>query len=364
MCLSMRALELSTLGALALCSACFNPEPPGELESDGMDDASTGGVDPGGTEELTGLDPGSSSGDPTDADDSTSSGEAPASACGDGVVQGGEECDLGGNNGDSAACTASCTIAICGDGVVHDGAEVCDDGDASALCDADCTAPACGDGVTNPLAFEQCDGDDDVLNGSCVSCVAICDPGWSRCGAGPASPCDAVIDSEASCEACGHQWQSELLRAVSHASIDSQVGPLPMLFSIQSARWGPNFVTGWAGFDLEDAGSPIYVETAWLELYTLAAEATPLVDVVVDLETGWNLEELASGTVVLARYSPFMSGASEVLELDLSELNLAATGDGWINVGFVPRGADGSWADFEGSNFPDLGPKLRLEGCF
>lgn len=40
MCLSMRVLELSTLGALVLCSACFIPEPLGEPESDETDAAS------------------------------------------------------------------------------------------------------------------------------------------------------------------------------------------------------------------------------------------------------------------------------------------------------------------------------------
>lgn len=363
MCQSMRALELSTLGVLALCSACFNPEPPGELESDdATDGASTGEVDPSGLD-PTGLDPGSSSGDPTGGGESSSTGDVPASACGDGVVQGGEECDLGRNNGDSAACTASCTIAICGDGVVHEGAEVCDDGDASALCDADCTVPACGDGVTNPLAFEQCDGDDEVLNGSCISCVAVCDPGWSRCGGGPASACDSVIDSQASCESCGHLWRSELLPAASHVSIDSQWGPMGMVPMIQSANWEPNTVTGWIGFDLEDAGAPIYVELARLELHTTYMDGGPMIDVVADLEHGWKPQEFGSGTVVAAGYTPVLAGL-DVVHLNMGDLNLGATGSGWINLGLVPRGATNSSVEFEGSDMPDLGPVLRLEGCF
>lgn len=363
MCLSMRVLELSTLGALALCSACFNPEPPDELSGDDMDDGSTSEIDPTdptAASDATAPDSGSSSGGPADAD--ASSGD-PASACGDGVVQGGEECDLGEGNGDTAACTASCTIAICGDGVVHAGAEVCDDGDASALCDADCTAPACGDGLTNPLAFEQCDGDDDVLNGSCVSCVAICDPGWSRCGGGPASPCDAVIDSEASCEACGHLWRSELLPAASHVSIDSQWGPAPEMPMIQSGRWDTSIVTGWIGFDLQDAGAPIYVELARLELHALSMDGGPAIDVVADLEHGWNPQQLEPGTVVAAGYTPVLAGL-DVVPLNMGDLNLGATGNGWINLGLVPRGAVNSWVDFEGSDMPDLGPVLLLEGCF
>lgn len=357
----MRSLKVSTLVALALCSACFNPEPPAEPTADGGTDASTGEIDPTDASDPTEPDSGSSSSGPADAE--SSSGEAPASACGDGVVQGGEECDLGDDNADQAACTASCTIAICGDGVVHEGAEVCDDGEASSLCDADCTVPACGDGVTNPFAFEQCDGDDDVLNGSCVSCVAICDPGWSRCGGGPASPCDAVIDSQASCEACGHLWRSELLPASSHASVDSQWGPMPMVAMIQSARWETNTVTGWIGFDLQDAGTPIHVELARLELHVTSADAAPMIDVVADLEHGWNPQQLTPGTVVAADYSPFMGGM-DVVNLNMGDVNLGMANDGWINLGLVPRGALGSWADFEGSDMPDLAPVLRLEGCF
>lgn len=356
----MRSLQVSTLGVLALCSACFNPEPPGEVAPDDAD-ASTGEVDPTGASDPTQPESGSSSGGRGDAE--SSSGEAPVSACGDGVVQGGEECDLGEGNRDDAACTASCTIAICGDGVVHEGAEACDDGDASALCDADCTVPACGDGVTNPLAFEQCDGDDEVLNGRCVACVAVCDPGWSRCGGGPASPCDAVIDSQSSCEACGHLWRSELLPASSHVSVDSQWGPMPMVGMIQSARWDTNIVTGWVGFDLADAGTPIHVELARLEIHVTSADGGPVLDVVADLEHGWNPAQLEPGPVVAADYSPVMGGM-DVVNLNMGDLNLGLANEGWINLGLVPRGPLGSWADFEGSDVPDFAPVLRLEGCF
>ncbi len=361
MCLSMRSLKVPTLGALALCSACFNPEPPDEAASDDVTDASTGEIDPTDAPETVGPEPGSSSGGPGDSE--SSGDEVPLSACGDGVVQGGEECDLGEDNRDEGACTASCTIAICGDGEVHEGAEVCDDGDESALCDADCTVPVCGDGVTNPLAFEQCDGDDEVLNGSCVSCVAVCDPGWSRCGGGPAAPCDAVIDSRVSCEACGHLWRSELLPASTHVSVDSQWGAMPMVPMIQSARWDTNIVTGWIGFDLEDAGTPIHVELARLELHVTSSGGAPMLDVAADLEHGWDPDQLTPGTVVAADYSPLMGGM-DVVNLNMGELNLGLAHEGWINLGLVPRGPMGSWADFEGSDMPDLAPVLRLEGCF
>src|SRR5262245_42131625 len=36
--------------------------------------------------------------------------------CGNGVVEAGEQCDLGGNNSPSGQCTPECLIAACGDG--------------------------------------------------------------------------------------------------------------------------------------------------------------------------------------------------------------------------------------------------------
>lgn len=48
--------------------------------------------------------------------------------CGDGMVDEGEQCDNGMNNG-SGECTAVCTVGVCGDGVVQPGEE-CDDGNS------------------------------------------------------------------------------------------------------------------------------------------------------------------------------------------------------------------------------------------
>jgi cysteine-rich repeat protein len=51
-----------------------------------------------------------------------------AASCGDGVVQMGEDCDLGANNSETEACLPSCKSASCGDGFVQMGVESCDDG--------------------------------------------------------------------------------------------------------------------------------------------------------------------------------------------------------------------------------------------
>ncbi len=100
--------------------------------------------------------------------------------CGDGTIQelNGEECDDGINNSDSAygGCTTQCKKGWhCGDGEVN-GLEECDDGvnnGAYGGCKSDCTlAPYCGDG--NIDSGEACDNgaanDDDVYNGCSASC--------------------------------------------------------------------------------------------------------------------------------------------------------------------------------------------------
>ncbi len=48
------------------------------------------------------------------------------------------------------------TMFTCGNGVI-DGDEQCDDGGESSTCDDDCTAVVCGDGMRNPTAGEECD---------------------------------------------------------------------------------------------------------------------------------------------------------------------------------------------------------------
>jgi hypothetical protein len=57
-----------------------------------------------------------------------------SAVCGNGVLEGGEQCDPGGF--DTVTCDADCTLALCGDGYVNAAAgEQCDGG---AGCDASC----------------------------------------------------------------------------------------------------------------------------------------------------------------------------------------------------------------------------------
>ena len=86
----------------------------------------------------------------------------PEPSCGDGIVQGDEQCDDGTANSDldPNACRTDCTVSMCGDFVVDEGEE-CDSGTGNSdtrtdACRLDCTAPMCGDGVVD--FNEQCDG--------------------------------------------------------------------------------------------------------------------------------------------------------------------------------------------------------------
>jgi len=132
--------------------------------------------------------------------DGTGTTDAPP-ACGDGLVDPGEECDDGPNNSDTGSCTAACKLALCGDGLLGPG-EACDDanqvdGDA---CTNACALPSCGDGVLQD--GEQCDdGNADDTDACLATCVAAsCGDGKvqadvEECDDGNANDADA-------CTAC------------------------------------------------------------------------------------------------------------------------------------------------------------------
>ncbi len=156
--------------ALGLCalslSAC--PMPPATTDVTTTDAGSTGSSS-AGTDDTTGGDSSSSttaeemtSEGPTDATEGATETTGPASSCGDGVLDEGEECDEGGDNSETGACTPLCTNATCGDGYVWSGQEECDDGADNGeygYCLDDCSGPGprCGDGVVQQEFDEECD---------------------------------------------------------------------------------------------------------------------------------------------------------------------------------------------------------------
>ncbi len=94
--------------------------------------------------------------------------DAQAAVCGNGFVEGAEQCDNGQPGVNTAACDRDCTLALCGDALANFPAgEQCDTGTASVSCDVDCTAVVCGDGLVNTVAGEQCDDGNAVDNDAC-----------------------------------------------------------------------------------------------------------------------------------------------------------------------------------------------------
>jgi cysteine-rich repeat protein len=95
--------------------------------------------------------------DPLDA------GVPEVARCGNGIVECGEDCDDGINDGSYGGCTSDCAFApYCGDGITHlQFGEACDvvinDGSYGG-CTPDCKlGPHCGDGIVQPQYGEQCD---------------------------------------------------------------------------------------------------------------------------------------------------------------------------------------------------------------
>ncbi|MFH2009354.1 MAG: DUF4215 domain-containing protein [bacterium] len=128
--------------------------------------------------------------------------------CGDGVVEGLEECDDGEANSDTTpdACRTDCVEARCGDGVT-DTDEECDDGPGNSdglatACRTDCSLPVCGDGVIDPAFGESCDDGNfaagDGCNPDCqvemcgngiVDVDEVCDDGNVLAGDGCSPDC-------------------------------------------------------------------------------------------------------------------------------------------------------------------------------
>jgi len=115
--------------------------------------------------------------------------------CGDGHIEGIEECDNGTDNSDLQpdACRTNCVLPACGDGVIDQFTglvpEECDDGNQNHdlipdRCRTTCDLPACGDGVID--SGEQCDDgnaidDDDCTNSCLLTLVATCVSDLATC---------------------------------------------------------------------------------------------------------------------------------------------------------------------------------------
>ena len=106
----------------------------------------------------------------TTIEDTSTGSTTEAAACGNGVVDEGELCDDGINDGSYNGCNPDCAALgpFCGDGVI-DEPETCDDAneDNEDDCTVVCGPPACGDNLVQ--ANEECDGEN--LGGA--DCVTV-----------------------------------------------------------------------------------------------------------------------------------------------------------------------------------------------
>ena len=153
----------------------------------------------------------------TAADVDTIADTMPPAACGDGLMQPGEDCDNGAANSDATpdGCRTDCRAAYCGDGVV-DASETCDDGNAEVdgcpyggasctVCGTTCRSTAgrvrvCGDGTLD--AEEICD-DGNTITELCVYGELACTVCSSTCieVAGEVQACgNGAVEAGESCD--------------------------------------------------------------------------------------------------------------------------------------------------------------------
>ncbi|MEM6995514.1 MAG: FG-GAP-like repeat-containing protein [Myxococcota bacterium] len=143
----------------------------GGPDDGGSGDTATNDGPDGGSDDPDGGTEGTD-GD-TDGTDDGLDDDGPDPLCGNGELDPGEECDDS-NQDDNDWCTSACVMATCGDSLVWDAAETCDDGNRKDGdgCAANCVLESCGDGVVD--AGEQCDlGPNNGAHGALCSTACV-----------------------------------------------------------------------------------------------------------------------------------------------------------------------------------------------
>ena len=169
----MRRLHLAVLvPGLALLAACPSEQTDTTTTVVDLTQTETGDGDPGDGDPGDGDgDPGD--GDPGDGDPGDGDGD-PGDGDGDPCPVGtlGCACDEDDQCLDELNCNEGvCASPTCGDGVLDPGEE-CDVGNETMFCDEDCTYSVCGDGYWNQLS-EQCDDGNSENNDACVGACLI-----------------------------------------------------------------------------------------------------------------------------------------------------------------------------------------------
>jgi cysteine-rich repeat protein len=188
--------SISRCAPLALVLACGDATvTTGEADGSSTGDESTGDASSTGAPTTTAAPTTDSDPGGTDSEAMTTAGETdtstgPAGACGDGVVDDGEECDAGDANGPGQACLADCRTNRCGDGDQGPD-EACDDGNplSGDGCNVVCALEVCGDGFVQAGLGEACDdGNTDDGDGCSAACLL------EACGDGVVQPGEACDD--------------------------------------------------------------------------------------------------------------------------------------------------------------------------
>lgn len=192
---------------------------------------------------------------------------APAGpVCGNTIVEPGEACDDG--NLDSTDECNACQKTMCGDTIIqplngNKENETCDlgpqNGQDSVACITKCQVPLCGDSITQPWIGEQCDDGNPLNEDSCTaSCKTnICGDGFKM----PAEACDDgnLSDGDGCTVLCGIEPSAEMTTAdVQPSSLETNaIGTFDISFQINHRDVQDNAIIEVifpAGFILNPAG--------------------------------------------------------------------------------------------------------------
>lgn len=198
---------------------------------------------------------------PTTGSTQSSQGETDGEqkACGNGVLEDGEECDDG-NTEDADACRSTCVKAKCGDGVVWPDKEECDDGDEEDddACLPTCVVGKCGDGVIWE-GVEYCDdgnGDDgDDCPSTCIP--ATCGDGHLKMNA---ESCDDGNNMGG--DGCDPMCAHEYIMFATHGTHLGNVGSKAMANELcqgeaEAAGLTGNYVAWLSSGEMELAGGAL-----------------------------------------------------------------------------------------------------------
>ena len=186
------------------------PTTTGTTSAPTTDDSSpfeTSSSTEGGSATTTGMTDTGTSG--TDATTELATSESIAE-CGNGILEGLEECDLGPANADNGLCTTSCITAFCGDGLLQPVlGEECDQGpfnQEGGACLFTCKKATCGDGYVF-LGVEECDHGEDNQAGVYGGCTPMTCTLGPHCGDDelqkPFEECDHGDKNGTEGDACG-----------------------------------------------------------------------------------------------------------------------------------------------------------------